>query len=156
MELIITMVILTILAVYFAPRIHSPIQALKVQEAAQKIALDIRYARELALSRHATYGISFNAGANSYQLFQMVSGSAVVLTNPHTGAAMTIDLDTATEYAGVDLVSASVSEIRFNEFGTPYNNLGTALSSTATVVLQISSITRTVSLYPQTAFTEIS
>jgi len=155
-ETIIVMVLLGILAVVTLPSLTQALQTLHLNQAANKLAADIRYAKETALNSHGTYGVEFDVDDNSYSVFQLVSGSKASVNDPFTNASMIMDFDTHSEYSGVSMVSSGSTEIRFDSFGIPYDATGTALSNPLTVVIQNGGSSKTISITQQTSFIEIT
>ena len=159
-ELTILMAVAGILAMIVMPDIITSLQTLRLNNAAQKLAMDIRYARSLALSHHSTYGIDFDldndnaVDGDGYSVFQLVSGTQTTITDPHRNGSMIMDYNSMPEYAGVTITSAGSVQIRIDSFGKPYNASGTALSSALTINLQVGSLTRSVRVTQQTAFVE--
>jgi len=161
-EVIVAMVILGIISVIAVPNIVGTIQRIRLNGAAQKLASDIRYTRELALSRHGTFGIEFDTANNSYQLFQLNGATKTVITDPYRQGNMVIDFDTRPEFGGVTISSVSscvgicaTQELRINAFGKPLDASNAAFTSPATVTLQNGSLTRTIQVSQQTAFAEL-
>jgi len=164
-EVTIAIVILAVLALILAPKITDALARIRLNAAAQKLAADIRYTRELALSNHAVYGIEFNTVGNYYQLFSVSGGTKTVITDPHKGVSMTIDYDLLPEFGGVTLSSTGnmctdvsqcgTKEIRIDAFGNPKDRLDVAFTNNVTIVLQNGSFSRTVQVTPGTAYTEL-
>jgi len=58
-EMVIVVVVLSTVALIVYPRIAGAVDSLRISAAAQRLGNDIRYVRDLALSDHGTYGITF-------------------------------------------------------------------------------------------------
>ncbi|MBP9864789.1 MAG: prepilin-type N-terminal cleavage/methylation domain-containing protein [Candidatus Omnitrophica bacterium] len=163
MEMILTLVILSVLSTIALPQIVGAIQNFRLNSAAQKMLSDIRYARELALNRHGTYGIQVNAASNSYQIFSLVGATKTVLTDPMKRTSMIVDFDLLPQYSGVSIGAVDFCEaggcaavdLRFNSFGVPSDSSGAVMASAATVQLSAGGITKTVRINQQTAFSEV-
>jgi prepilin-type N-terminal cleavage/methylation domain-containing protein len=164
-ELIIVIVILLMMALLTAPTILNALTQIRLSAAAQKLAMDIRHVRELALSNHDIYGIEFNQANNNYTLFHWDGSAKTTLTDTYKGGQQyIIDFDDLPEYGGVTINSLNVcegfgcptSEIRIDAFGRPYDSGSTAFTSPATIVLQNGSDTRTITVTDETAFTRVS
>ena len=165
-EVAVTIMILAILAVTFTPKITDALARIRVNAAAQKLVADIRFTRDLSLSKHATYGLEFNTGGNFYQLFSVSGGTKTVIMNPHKGVAMTVDYDDLPEFGGTTMGSmgnictdtnqCDTKELRVDAFGTPRDRLNAAFTETVTIVLQNGSFSRTVRVTPETGFTCLS
>ena len=155
-ELIVIMIIIAIISLIVAPQIVGAIQSVRLNAAASKLASDIRYTRELALSRHDVFGIEFDQAGNSYIVFSWDGATKTTMTSPYLGGTnLVVDYDTSTEFAGVSINAVTSTEIRIDAFGIPYDATNTALVAPATVVLQNGAGTRTVRVQPETALTEI-
>jgi len=162
-EVIAAMVIVGLLAAIASPQAMTALQNFKLNAAAAKMLSDIRYTREMALSRHSTYGIEVNAASNYYEIFSLSGGAKTVLTDPSTRKAMTIDFDLLPQYSGVTIGVVDFCEaggcgtvdLRFNSFGAPSDSAGTAMASAATVQLTAGGVTKTINIYQQTAFSEV-
>lgn len=162
LEMISAMLVIGLMAVTAGPQIVESIQNFKVNAATGKMLSDIRYARELALSRHSTYGIEIDAANNLYKIFLLNGVNKTVINDPQRQQNMSFDFDLLPEYSGVtigtvDLCEAGgcpVTDLRFNSFGAPLDSSGTAMASAATIPLSLGGVTRTVRINQQTAFCE--
>ena len=162
-EVMAAVVIIGLLAAIARPQVVTALQSFKLNAAAAKMLSDIRYTREMALSRHSTYGIEVNAASNYYQIFSLSGGVKTVITDPSTRKAMTIDFDLLPQYSGVTIGTVDLCQsggcgtvdLRFDSFGVPSDSAGTTMASTATVQLTAGGVTRTVTIYQQTAFSEV-
>ena len=162
-EVIAAIVIIGLLAVIARPQVVSKLQSFKLNAAAARMLSDIRYTREMALSRRSTYGITVNAASNYYQIFSLSGGVKTVITDPSTRNAMTIDFDLLPQYSGVTIGTVDLCQsggcgtvdLRFDSAGTPSDSAGTTMASTATVQLGAGGVTRTITIHQQTAFSEV-
>ena len=161
-ETAIMIAVLGILSMMAMPTIATSIQTLRLNNAAQKLAMDIRYVRSLALSHHGTYGVDFDLNndntvdGDGYSLFSLSGGTQTTITDPHRNGSMVIDYDTMSEYSGVTIASAGSVQLRIDSFGKPYNAAGTALSSAMTVTLHCGSLSRNVLITQETGFVELT
>lgn len=152
-ELILVFVILAILTIVAITQI-GPFRRVKLDGAANRLMLDIRYAQQAAINRQETCGVSFNPGNNSY--FVYIGTTATKAKDPLSRDDLIVDYDTDTEYKGVTLSSTNFgNDISFDHLGTPYNSGGTALASAGNVVLQYDSFSETVTIEPSTGSVEI-
>ena len=164
MEMAAVLFVLGLMAVISLPNIYSAIQNFRLNSAARKMTADIRYARELALSRHGTYGITVTAGSNTYSLFSLSGSTKTVLTDPWRQKPLSVAFDGTSGYAGVtigtvdfcELSGCPLVDLRFDSFGTPSDSNGAAMASNATVQLQSGGTTKTVTIQPETGFCEIA
>jgi prepilin-type N-terminal cleavage/methylation domain-containing protein len=162
-EMIMVLVLVGIAYAIAAPRIGAALNTLRLNGAAQKISADIRYAREMAISRHETYGIEFDQAGNSYQVFQLSGSVKITVLDPYRGTPFTVDFDLLPEYKGVVISGVNAcagglcttQEIRIDAFGRPTDAFNNSFSSPAAIVLQIGSLSKTIQVTHQTSFTEL-
>ncbi len=162
-EMVPVMLVVGIMAVVTGPQIVSSLQSFKLNAAAGQMLADVRYARELALSRHATYGIEINQAGNYYQIFSLSGNTKTVLTDPLTRKPMTVDFDLLPEYSGVTFGTVdfcqsggcAAVDLRFDSFGVPADSAGSTMASSATAQISAGGTTRTLTINEQTAFSEI-
>jgi len=162
-ETVILMLIISILAVISFPALNQAMQHLRLRSASERLISDLRYARELALSRHGTYGIEFNTTNNTYEVFSWDGIAKTTVSDPTTGNPLLVDFDTLPGTNGVSITSAntcqgvcSSEQIRIDSFGKPSDSAGTALQSAATIMLQNGIFSATVQVTPQTGYSRIS
>jgi len=156
LEIAIVMVCVGIIGAILVPNVMDSIRSLRLNSAAYKLVTDIRYARELALSNHATYAIEVSTANNNYQLYKVVGGVKTAITNPYGGGSMIVDFDTRPEFSGVTITTVTRGEFRFDSFGKPLDAFGTALTYPASVVLHNGNLDKSVSVWEETGYTQIS
>ena len=141
-ELVVVLVLLAIIAIVAVVRGPS-IPVAQTNQAAAKIKSDIRYAQSYALSSQARARISFDADAESYNVYYESGGSWTLLTDPQTRGDFTVDL-TVSEFSGVDIVQTDFNGtdygLVFDAAGAPYgydpsDGSTAALSSQGSVTL---------------------
>lgn len=161
-EMVILMLIVSILAVMSLPALDQALQHLRLRSASEKLISDLRYARELALSRHGTYGVEFNTTNNTYEVFSWDGMTKTTVSDPTTGHPLLVDFDDVSEYSGVSIGSANIcqgvcatEQIRIDSFGKPSDSAGTPLQSAASIVLQNGSFSMTLQVTPQTGYSRI-
>lgn len=154
-EFAIVITVVGILAVMVLPDMVSGLHTLRLNNAAQKLASDIRLLREIALSRHGTYGIDFNSVMNQYRLFEWdeANNTKILITDPHRGGTMIVDYDDRYEFTGVTI--ASGSEIRFDALGNPLDFSGNALDTPVQVSLENGDLTQDIQITNETGFVEL-
>lgn len=166
-ETIILLLIVSILSAISIPKMINMSETMHLQAAARKLAYDIRYVRENALSLHDVFGIEFDVDANSYQAFQWEGAQKNILTDPHTRGEMVIDLDVRPEYEGVSLGTVgytdsnsaqfvAITEFRVDAFGNPEDDLGNDLEDPVVITLQSGSESQQVQMTHQTGFVEVT
>ena len=162
-EMVLALVILGIISGVAYSNISGSIEKIRLNGASQKLTSDIRYAREMALSRHDTYGLEFDIAGNFYQVFVLNGVTKTVINDPQKNTSMIIDFDDRPEFKGVMISSVNscvgvgclTAEIRFTSFGIPQDANNGTFTSAATVGLQNGSQTKSIQVNQQTAFTEI-
>ena len=149
-EVIIVITVMAIIAAAIALSFLS-IEPGKLDGVANRLMFDLRYAQQLAISRHVSCGILFNPDGNNYYVY--VGSTSTKAIDPYTKRDHLIDYDTDTGYKGVDLVSTAFGngdQIYFNWTGTPYKSNDVALSTDGIITLQCGLDTRTVTIEPNT------
>jgi len=150
-ELVMVMVIIGLLAVVV---MFSAPGSVKLSGVAHKLMFDLRYAQQLAISRGESCGVSFNPSGNSY--FVYIGDIGTKAADPHTRQNLSIDYDTDSHYAGVDLFSTDFGDqLSFDYLGTPYDSSNTALSGPGRVVLQQGADTQNITIEPNTGAVKI-
>ena len=142
MELVTVIVLLGILALVTVGPTLSYIASMRSRTAAARIVTDIRYMQRLALASGLRTWIVFNVAGNSYQLYMedrnnLGKASRIAATSPmdQTTTGMTFG---SSPFYGVSISSATIgtgAEVEFDNWGTPYDTAGAAISSTATISL---------------------
>lgn len=152
-ELIVILVILGVLAL-FAFLTISPYRAVKLEAAAKKVAADLLFAKNLALSTSKWHGVSFEADpVNTYRVYLKEDSTAIPIEDPsQLGKDFVVDL--YDYYSGVTIASVSIAggnRVEFHPLGTPYDNRGgSAIASTGEVTLNYGGYTKTVYIMPGT------
>ena len=161
-EMVLAILVVGIMAGIAVPKVTAALQNFRLNAAAGKMLADIRYARELALSRHGTYGIEVDTANNLYKIFSLAGGIKTVITDPRDQKSMIINFSTSSEYQGVTLGTVALcqnggcpsTDLRFDSFGAPSDSSGTAMASSVTIPLSAGGVTKTVTIYQATAFSE--
>jgi prepilin-type N-terminal cleavage/methylation domain-containing protein len=138
-ELTIVIVIVAILAVI--AMIAWPGQGINASAQAERLASDIRYVQNLAMTKHQRYRINFSS--SQYTLTDNASNGVI---HPTTGSSV-VSLP-----SGMSLSTSGLSNgyIEFESNGRPYSAPTTALSSAATITISTSTTADTVSVAAQT------
>lgn len=149
-EVMMVLVILGILAATAVPRLRG-IEAIKLTGAAKSLVSDIRYAQQIAVSRHTPTRIIFNITADKYsaQEYIPLNASWMAIKSPFTKADLTVDYS-KDPYAGTNINSASfggTATLGFNWTGAP--------SGGGTVVLSLKGAVRNVLVENQTGMVSI-
>ncbi|HTY13040.1 MAG TPA: GspH/FimT family pseudopilin [Candidatus Omnitrophota bacterium] len=130
----------------------------KVQSAADKLAGDLRYARNQAMAKTQWYGVSFETTTDKYYVYQTGGGIDTIETDP-ADFTKTMIVNVADRF-NVDLVAVTVEggqkKVEFNGLGQPYTDYPNwAISSEATILLGIGSQTKTVAVTPGTGRVDV-
>ncbi len=152
-EVVVVMVIMGILA-FFAFLAINPYREVKLDAAAKKVAADLLFAKNLALSTSKWYGVSFEADpVNTYRVYLKEDSTDIPVEDPsQLGKDFVVDLHDY--YSGVRIASASIgggNKVEFHPLGTPYNYKGgSAIASTGEVTLNYGGYTKTIYIMPRT------
>lgn len=112
-EFIMVIVVLLIIAAIVIPKI-SGVTGTRVNSAARKIAADIRYAQQLAITTQIRHGVIFNPEFNNYSIYQ--TKPINIIFDPFKGGSYTIQLNNG-EYEGVTIDSKY--QVEFDALGNP-------------------------------------
>ena len=147
-ELMMVVVILIISAVGAIPLMSFGGQ-IQVHAAADRLAADMNYARNLAITHGLSFGVRFSASQETYQI-EDASGN--IITHPVNKKAYQIAFSNDKRFSQVNIVQATFDAttlVRFDYQGSPYNGNGNPLNS-GTVTLRADSETRLVAVEPIT------
>lgn len=150
-ELVMVIVLLGIIAVTSFVVIRS-YQTHHLYAAAERIAADLRYAKNLALTTTKWHGASFNLLTDTYQLYETDGATDTVIEKPEDPAEGFV-VDLANEYRGVGISSVNIdggNKVEFSPLGIPYTDRnGSAIASTATITLSSGGSSVRVQIAPQ-------
>ena len=152
-ELILVLVIVGILAavVFIAAE---PYKGIKLEAAAKKVAADLEYTRNLAISTARWYGVSFEVNpVNTYRVYQTDGTLDAPIENPaQLGKDFVVDLHDY--YGGVTINSVDIAggnQVEFHPLGRPYNDRnGSSLAAAGIITLGYAGLTRTIEITPNT------
>ena len=108
-EMIIVMLIVGILAVVVAPRIAA-LYPIKLSGAAEKLASDLKYAQNLAMSRHIDHRVVFDINAQTYAVYcyNADTDSWDLVEDPlKRGSNLIVDYTADSQYQGIEIDSTS-------------------------------------------------
>lgn len=149
-ELVMIIVILGIVALAVMPKTTAE-PRIKLEAACQKIALDLRYAQEMALAQQVRFGISFDIANETYFAYRV--SVATKARDPQTRNNFDVSFTTLNEFKGIDISSTNFSnKVEFDSVGAPYDGNGVILSSQGVITLQAQAgaYSRTVRIEPKT------
>jgi len=143
-ELAIVMVIASVLAIAVYPSLAG-LGSFPVGAAARRLAQDLRYARNLAMSTHAVCGVQFEPAASRYTVF--VGTAATPATDPlRPGQPLRVTLTRS----GVALAASfgGGTEVRFDPLGEPLDGSGRPFAAQGRAVLSRADARDTVTVDP--------
>ena len=152
-EMVIALVVSAILAVSANIYIGF-IKSIKLQAAADKLAADIHYAQNLAMSKTVWEGVSFEVDPeNTYSVYQTDGINDAIEQDP-ANFAQNLTVDTNDKF-GVLVknvnIEGSGNKIEFDGLGVPHTDFyGNQLSREATIVLGVDAQIKTISITPNT------
>ncbi|MFH1361092.1 MAG: prepilin-type N-terminal cleavage/methylation domain-containing protein [bacterium] len=158
-ELIITMVIIVIMSTAAFISLNSK-NTIILDAAAKKIAGDLKYVQNLAISTSQWYGIVFAADpANSYTVYLYDGNNLVVIDDPAaSGKDFIVNLDET--YKGVKISNVTFdfgTAIYFHPLGTPYVDFnGNEIINPGSIVLDFYNKIRTINVTPGTGYVTIN
>lgn len=148
LELMMVIAILSITAAGVMPLMSLGGQA-QVHSAADSLAVDLNYARNLAITRAQVVSVRFYP---DQELYQIEDADGQVITHPVNRKQYQVSLPADERLSRVNIVNASfdsTSLVRFDYQGSPYNGSGNPLNS-GMVTLRADSETRIVAVEPVT------
>jgi prepilin-type N-terminal cleavage/methylation domain-containing protein len=122
-EILVVVVILGIAAAIVVPAIGSR-NDLKATSAARMIMADLIYAQNRSISQQKPHFVRFNAGAETYEIFEQMNPSTVFIKHPVEASNFIVTLGTAGPKPIRDVVIDTASFdgktiLMFDELGTP-------------------------------------
>ena len=151
---ILTVVVLLVIAALMAIPSLSSAGSIQVMAAADIVAADLQYARNMAIAHAQNYYVRFVPTANFYEL-QDKDGN--VITNPVTKKLYKVNFSNDSRLSSVNISSVSFDsalKLRFDYLGSPFNACGNPLSA-GSVVLSYGSVSKTISVEPVTGIVSI-
>lgn len=152
-EIMIVVFILSIASLIAIPMFSSAADT-QVRSAANIVAADIEYAKNLAISRQKNYSIVFDASNESYEIRDEDSN---VITHPMTGKAYSMNFTTESRLNRVKIDSAffdSSATLTFDYLGSPFNSSSTPLNS-GQIVLEADDYSMTIAVQAVTGYLTI-
>jgi len=153
-ELVMVILIISIIAVALFMAVIST-GPNSLDAATRRLVSDLKYARQLAISRQVPSGVSMNPAGNSY--FVYIEDDSTIPTtkdpalDPYTRKDHSIDYDQDTEYKGVNLLETNLGDdVSFDYMGVPRNSSGTNLSSQGSIKLLQGGQSRTITIEQNT------
>lgn len=155
---IITVILILSIAALMAVPMFSSAANVQVRTAANVIAADLEYAKNLAITTQEAHFVTFNTATEAYDV-RKISDTANPIGHPtKSGAQFVTELSTDTRTSKVDIVTAdfdavSNNTITFDYLGGPYSGQGTASPlNSGTITLESEGFTMTVTVEPITGY----
>jgi Tfp pilus assembly protein FimT len=159
-EICVLMVVLSIIAMLAIPMLSSAADA-QVRTAANVIAADLEYVKNLAITHQRLYCVVFNLDTESYEVRD---SSDTVITHPvKTGQNFVVNFSTDSRTSQVDITAADFDDngdhaITFDYLGTPYSGLASGSPpdmDSGTVTVQSGAVTMNVIVEPMTGYINV-
>lgn len=153
LDLMMVIAIMSIFSVMAIPRLTA-LYSVKLFGVANKLASDIQYAQQLAISKQVRCGLSFNPGTDSYFVYE--DTTATKAKDPYTRGDFIVDYQAEDSYKGVDLLNTNFGDrIEFDPLGKPYSDANSPLAANGIVVLQAQGDSRNIVIKPNTGATKV-
>lgn len=150
-ELIVVIVIISIAALIAIPTLSSAGDS-QVRSAANMIAADIEYAKNMAISRQQMYSVIFNTSSNSYKICDKVGN---VIEHPiNISSDFVVNISDESRLSQVEIISAlfdSTDTLTFDYLGSPYNGLSNSLND-GKIILDAGGYSITINVQPVTGY----
>lgn len=121
-EILVVVVIIGIASAVILPQISSR-DDLRAASAARAMMADLLYAQNRSIALQKMQGVQFNTATNSYQVVDVSSGTAVVITHPVNQGPYVVTLGTGS-LSNVSIVTPtfdSQTTVAFDAMGVPYS-----------------------------------
>ena len=152
-EIIVVVIILSIASLIAIPMLSSAAST-QVRSAANVLAADIEYAKNLAISRQKDYSIVFDVANNTYEI---QDENANVIDHPMTGRSYTVNFANESRLSRVTIGSVSFDSsatLTYDYLGSPYNGASTPLNS-GQIVLEADDYSMTIEIQAVTGYLTI-
>lgn len=147
-ELVMVIAIMGILSIIAFTKVSS-ISVVKLTGAANRLASDLRYAQQLAISKQIACGIAFDPSSDSYFVYESITTNKA--QDPFTRTDLIINLRNDSAYKETNLVGTNFGDrLQFDPWGRPYDNAGDPLPANGVAVLQSDAYVRRVVITPNT------
>jgi len=152
-ELIIVMVIISIVSMIAIPMLSSAADT-QVRSAANILAADIEYTKNLAITHQKNYSVVFDIDNNTYRICDK---DLVVIEHPVTGKPYSVNFTNESRLSRVDISSAlfdGSNKLTFDYLGSPYNGSSNPLNS-GEIILDADSFSMTIQVQAVTGYLTI-
>ncbi len=155
-ELVVVMIVLGIAALLAVPMFSSAADS-QLQAAANTIAADLEYVKNLAITRQMNLTVVFDSANESYLVQETATGTTIAHPTK-AGSTFTVNFapDHRTNQVDFTALFDGVSSITFDYLGTPYSGTGTASAMAAgQISLTAGTFSTTVTVEPVTGYVSI-
>jgi len=135
-EMIVVIMLLAIIAVIIIPQAIDT-GGLQATSAARKVATDLEYAQNIAITTQTPITVKFYPTSEYYKLFD--ANTSEVLKHPMTKADYIVDFTKEKGFGQLNIVSARfgvTNEVTFDELGAP-SDAGSVVVQAGSLVYQI-------------------
>ena len=149
-EVVLVVVIVAILAVLSIPSFQA-FNTVKLNAAVKKVVSDIRYVQALSVSSHDTYGLTFDANLDQYNVTRTRDNSFA--KDPYSHQDFVVNFKTDPVFSGTDITSAnfgSTNRLQFDWQAAPQNGNNASLTAEGNVVVSYKGSSMTVYVRPGT------
>lgn len=154
-EIIIVVVILSITALIAIPMMGSA-AGIQMKAAANTVAADLEYAKNLAIARSQRYGVVFDVDSESYSV---IDSSGNVVEHPvRVGKDYVVNFAQDGSFDKVGILNVNLNgtdTVKFDYLGSPYDESGNPIN-TGVITLAAVGETITINIEPVTGFISIS
>ncbi len=158
-EIMVTVVILGIVALIAVPMMSGAAD-MQVRGAANRLAADLEYAKNMAITHQSPFTVAFDTSASSYEVYDVDSA---LITHPVTRGDFVVSFPDQRGLGQVRINAAGTSfdgqdEVTFDYLGTPYSGTNTT-SELNSGVITLQDTTGSFALYvkvePMTGYVTI-
>lgn len=150
-EIIVVVVIISIAALIAIPTLSSAGDS-QVRSAANMIAADIEYAKNMAISHQQNYSVIFNSNTNSYKICD--KDGATIKQPINVSWDFEVFISQESRLNQVEIITAlfdSTDTLTFDYLGSPYNGLSNSLND-GEIILEAGGYSITINVQPVTGY----
>ena len=153
-EMVLVIIIVIILGAVLSLGLSS-LSTVRLDNAVKKVVGDLRYAQQLAMTTRIRHGLELNS-LTQYTVHQDLPPDTAIKDPVDLGSNFVVNFDTYQQgqISGVQFGSATPfcggGVIEFNAIGEPTDTNGTLLGCAASVVMNYSGNSRTITIEPNT------
>ncbi len=155
-EIIVVVVIIAVAAFMAVPMLSSAADV-QLRAAANMIAADVEYAKNLAITYQRSHSVVFNTADHSYE----VRNSDGVVSHPlNSSGVLAVSFPNDSRLRKVRITSATLTDgaVTFDYVGSPYDGTDTSLplvSGDDVITLTADGMTMTINIEPVTGYVTI-